>query len=60
MILMDGGSNVSLNQVPRKGPWKGIRLHLDLYTNIREAEVEQLIKIGTNRYYEDRDKMLIS
>jgi hypothetical protein len=42
--------NVSLNQVPRKNPGRRSRLHLDVYTNNLEAEIEQLIKIGASRY----------
>ena len=38
--------NVSLNQVPRKNTGRRSRLHLDLYTNNREAEVDRLIRIG--------------
>ena len=38
--------NVSLNQVPRKNTGSRSRLHLDLYTNNREAEVDRLIRIG--------------
>ena len=42
-------SNVSLNQVPHKHSVRS-KLHLDLYTNNQEAEVERLIKIGATRY----------
>ncbi|HEY7079464.1 MAG TPA: VOC family protein [Nitrososphaeraceae archaeon] len=42
--------NLSLNQVPRKNSGRRSRLHLDLYTNNREAEVERLVKVGGNRY----------
>ena len=42
--------NVSLNQVPRKDSGRRSRLHLDLYTNNRETEIERLIKIGASRY----------
>ncbi len=41
--------NVSLNQVPKKRSGRS-RLHLDLYTNNRDGEVERLIKIGATRY----------
>lgn len=44
------GPNVSLNQVPSKNSGMRSRLHLDLYTNNRDAEVERLVKIGANRY----------
>ncbi len=42
--------NLSLNQVSRKNSERRSRLHLDLYTNNREAEVERLVKVGANRY----------
>lgn len=46
----DGRSpNVSLNQVPER-PSGSHRLHLDLYTNDREGEVNQLLKIGATRH----------
>ena len=41
--------NVSLNQIPHKRSGRS-RLHLDLYPNNREGEVERLIKIGAPRY----------
>ncbi len=44
------GPNVSLQQVPEKRSGKRSRLHLDLYTNNREGEVERLVKIGATRY----------
>jgi catechol 2,3-dioxygenase-like lactoylglutathione lyase family enzyme len=44
------GPNVSLNQTPEKRSGKRARLHLDLYTNSRNVEVERLIKIGATRY----------
>ena len=44
------GPNVSLDQVPEKRSGKRSRLHLDLYTNNRESEVERLIRIGATRY----------
>ncbi len=43
------GPNVSLNQVPKKRSGRS-RLHLDLYTDDQEAEVERLTKIGAARY----------
>jgi catechol 2,3-dioxygenase-like lactoylglutathione lyase family enzyme len=43
------GPNVSLNQVQKPRAARS-RLHLDLYTNDREAEVERLLKIGATRY----------
>ncbi len=43
------GPNISLNQVQEK-PTGEYRLHLDLYTNDREGEVERLLKIGATRH----------
>jgi hypothetical protein len=40
---------VSLNQDPEKHPGRN-RLHLDLYTDNREDEVERLLKIGATRH----------
>jgi hypothetical protein len=37
--------NISLNQVPEKRSGKN-RLHLDLYTDDREGEVNRLLRIG--------------
>jgi hypothetical protein len=44
------GPNVSLDQVAEKRIGKRSRLHLDLYTNEREREVERSTKIGATRY----------
>ena len=44
------GPNLSLERVPERRSGKRSRLHLDLYTNNREAEVDRLIKIGAIRY----------
>lgn len=44
------GTNISLDKVPEKRTGKRSRLHLDLYTNNRDAEVERLINIGATRY----------
>ncbi|MFX0106170.1 MAG: VOC family protein [Candidatus Hodarchaeota archaeon] len=44
------GPNISLDQVPEKRSGKRSRLHLDLYTNNRDREVERLIKIGASPY----------
>jgi catechol 2,3-dioxygenase-like lactoylglutathione lyase family enzyme len=41
--------NVSLNQVSKKRTARS-RLHLDLYSNNRDAEVERLVAIGAKRY----------
>ena len=44
------GPNLSLERVPEKRSGKRSRLHLDLYTNHREAEVKRLISFGATRY----------
>ena len=44
------GPNLSLNRVSEKRSGKRSRLHLDLYTNNREAEVERLTSVGATRY----------
>lgn len=44
------GPNLSLERVQEKRSGKRSRLHLDLYTSDREAEVDRLIKIGATRY----------
>jgi catechol 2,3-dioxygenase-like lactoylglutathione lyase family enzyme len=41
--------NISLNQVPTKRRGRN-RLHLDLYTDKRETEVNRLLKIGAKRH----------
>lgn len=41
--------NISLNQVSTKRRGRN-RLHLDLYTDDREAEVKRLLKIGAKRH----------
>ena len=49
--------NISLNQVSTKRRGRN-RLHLDLYTDKREAEINRLIKIGAKRHrqrYEPED-----
>jgi hypothetical protein len=43
------GPNISLQRVLERRSGKRSRLHLDLYTNNREAEVERLIRIGAIR-----------
>ncbi len=56
------GPNVSLQQVSEKRSGKRSRLHLDLYTNNREDEVERLIKIGATRYpwrYKPHDDFIV-
>jgi len=44
------GPNLSLDQIREKRSGKRSRLHLDLYTNNREREVERLVKAGATRY----------
>jgi catechol 2,3-dioxygenase-like lactoylglutathione lyase family enzyme len=44
------GPNLSLDRVSEKRTGKRSRLHLDLYTPDREAEVERLVRIGATRY----------
>ncbi len=44
------GPNISLQQVPERRTGKRNRLHLDLYTNDQEGEVERLVKLGATRY----------
>ena len=44
------GPNLSLNRVSEKRSGRRSGLHLDLYTNNREAEVERLVAIGATRY----------
>ncbi len=44
------GPNVSLDRVLEKRSGKRSRLHLDLYTDNQEGEVERLVEIGATRY----------
>jgi len=44
------GPNLSLDRVSERRTGKRGRLHLDLYTNNREAEVERLVRLGATRY----------
>lgn len=56
------GPNVSLDRIPEKRSGKRSRLHLDLYTNNREGEVERLIKFGATRYpwrYKPHDDFVV-
>ena len=53
--------NISLNKVSTKRRGRN-RLHLDMYTNNREAEVNRLIKIGAKRHrqrYEPEDDFIV-
>jgi catechol 2,3-dioxygenase-like lactoylglutathione lyase family enzyme len=52
VVLRDpkgNGPNISLNQVATKHRGRN-RLHLDLYTDDREGEVNRLVKIGAKRH----------
>ena len=42
--------NLSLDQYPERRSGKRSRLHLDLYTRDKQAEVERLVKLGATRY----------
>lgn len=56
------GPNLSLDQVSEKRSGKRSRLHLDLYTNNRDVEVERLITIGATRYpwrYRPEDDFIV-
>ena len=44
------GPNVSLDQSPTKRTGKRSWLHLDLYTNKQNDEVERLVQLGARRY----------
>lgn len=44
------GPNLSLDKYPEKRTGKRSCLHLDLYTNDRDSEVERLIRLGASRY----------
>jgi hypothetical protein len=48
------GPNISLNHVTTKRRGRN-RLHLDLYTDSREAEVRRLIKIGAKLHRQTYD-----
>ena len=53
VILRDpegSGPNISLDRVPERRTGKRSRLHLDLYTENSDEEVERLVKIGAARY----------
>jgi len=41
--------NVSLNMIPKKVAGR-IRLHMDLYTDDQEGDVERLLKMGATLY----------
>ena len=53
--------NISLNQVSTKRRGRN-RLHLDLYTDNQEDEVERLLKIGATRHrqkYDPEDDFIV-
>ena len=53
VVLRDpegSGPNISLDQAPERRSGKRSWLHLDLYTNDREGEVERLVRLGATRY----------
>ncbi len=53
VVLRDpqgSGPNVSLDKVPERRTGRRSRLHLDLYTDDQEAEVERLVRLGATRY----------
>ncbi|MDA4134823.1 MAG: VOC family protein [Thaumarchaeota archaeon] len=49
-----GGPNISLNRVSVKAPGRN-NLHLDLYSEDREGEVERLLKFGARRHPQEYD-----
>lgn len=44
------GPNLSLDQAPERRSGKRSWLHLDLYTDDQEGEVERLVRLGATRY----------
>ena len=53
VVLCDpkgSGPNISLDRLPEKRTGKRSHLHLDLYTNDREQEVERLLALGARQY----------
>jgi len=48
------GPNVSLNQISEKRSGRN-RLHLDLYADNRDFEVNRLLKIGAKRHPQEYD-----
>ena len=52
VVLCDpkgSGPNISLDRLPEKRTGKRSHLHLDLYTNDREQEVERLLALGARQ-----------
>jgi hypothetical protein len=53
VVLIDPegiGPSISLDKAPNKRTGKRSRLHLDLYTDSQDEEVERLVKLGATRY----------
>lgn len=53
VVLVDtegNGPNISLSKSPEKRTGKRSWLHLDLYADNRDREVERLIMLGANKY----------
>jgi Glyoxalase-like domain len=46
--------NISLQKVPEKAPWNN-RIHLDLYAQDGEREIERLLKLGATRHPQEYD-----
>jgi len=44
------GPNLSLDQYPERRSGKRSRVHLDLYTDNQDSEVERLVKLGATPY----------
>ena len=44
------GPNISLNRVADNRTGRRSRLHLDLYADEQEREVERLVRLGATRY----------
>lgn len=56
------GPNLSLDRVSERRSGKRSRLHLDLYTDSRDQEVERLVRIGARRYpwrYEENHDYIV-
>ncbi|HTE31094.1 MAG TPA: VOC family protein, partial [Chryseolinea sp.] len=53
IILTDpqgNGPNISLDKTPEKRIGKRSKIHLDLYADDQQAEVDRLLTIGATRY----------
>jgi hypothetical protein len=56
------GPNISLDLYPEKRKGKRSRLHLDLYTQDQQNEVDRLLSLGATRYpwrYKPRDDFVV-